>query len=66
LELKATFESDPAHLSFKSIDPGAFNTGLIGSTCTTLPWTRGMATYTLALIAPAHCVVAQVEFESKL
>jgi hypothetical protein len=34
LNLKATFESGQSRLSFKRIVPGAFNTSLIGSTCT--------------------------------
>ena len=37
LNLKANFETGPAYLSFKCIDPGAFNVGLIGSACTALP-----------------------------
>jgi hypothetical protein len=40
LKLKAKFESGPSHRSFKSIDPRAFNVGLIGSTCTALPYPR--------------------------
>ena len=41
LKLKAKFETGPPYLSFKSIDPGAFNVGLIGSTCTALPCDTG-------------------------
>jgi len=37
LNLKARFESGPSYVSFKSVDPGGFNMGLIGSTCTALP-----------------------------
>jgi hypothetical protein len=37
LQLKAKFEIEPSYLSFKSIDPGAVNTGFIGSTCTAVP-----------------------------
>ncbi len=40
LNLKACFESGPQWLSFRSIHPGAFNTGFIGSTCTALPLGR--------------------------
>ena len=38
LNLKATFESCLSYFSFKSLIPGAFNVGLIGSSCTALPW----------------------------
>jgi len=38
LKLKAKFESGQSYLSVKSNDPGAFNMGFIGSTCTGLPW----------------------------
>jgi len=34
LNLKAKFESGSSHLSLRQLDPGAFNVGLIGSTCT--------------------------------
>jgi len=37
LKLKATFESSSSNFSFKLLDTGAFNGGLIGSTCTALP-----------------------------
>jgi hypothetical protein len=35
--LKANFESGLSHVSFESLITGAFNVGLIGSTCTALP-----------------------------
>jgi hypothetical protein len=59
LTLKAKFESGPPHLRFKRMDPGGFNTGLIGSTCTALP------SEDLAELA-AQAVAAQVEIESKI
>jgi hypothetical protein len=34
LNLKATFETSLPYSSFKRMVPGAFNVGLIGSTCT--------------------------------
>ena len=37
LKLKAKFESSLSYYSFKRLDPGAFNVGFIGSTCTALP-----------------------------
>jgi len=37
LNLKAKSESAPSFLSFKSTDPGSFNTGLIGPICTAPP-----------------------------
>jgi len=37
VEFKAKFESRSSHFSFKRPDPGAFNVGSIGSTCTFLP-----------------------------
>ena len=37
LNLKAEVESSISHFSFKRLVPGAFNTGLIGSTCAALP-----------------------------
>ena len=37
LKLKANLESDFSNYSFKRLVPGAFNVGLIGSTCTTSP-----------------------------
>jgi hypothetical protein len=42
LKLKASIESGSSYCSFKSLVPGAFNMGLIGSTCTALP--RGAVT----------------------
>jgi hypothetical protein len=38
LNLKAKFEGVPSYSSFKRSVPGAFNMGLIGSTCTALHW----------------------------
>jgi len=38
LNLKAKVESGSSHFSFKRSVPGGFNVGLIGSTCTALPW----------------------------
>ena len=40
LKLKVKFESGPSYFSFKRLDPGAFNMGFIGSTCTALPRRR--------------------------
>jgi hypothetical protein len=40
--LKAKLESSSSNFSFKSLVQGAFNVGLIGSTCTALP--RGAVT----------------------
>jgi len=40
-KLKAKCESRPSRLSYKSVDPGAFNMGDIGSTCTALPRCAG-------------------------
>jgi hypothetical protein len=37
LNLKAKIESGLSYFTFKSLIPGAFNVGLIGSTCTDLP-----------------------------
>jgi len=37
LNLTAKVESSMSHFSFKCLVPGAFNLGLIGSTCTALP-----------------------------
>jgi len=37
VKLKAKFESGSSHVSLKRLVPGAFNVGLIGSTCTALP-----------------------------
>ena len=37
VELKAKLESGLPYFSFKSLIPGGFNVGLIGSTCTALP-----------------------------
>jgi hypothetical protein len=37
LILKAKVESNLSYFSFKRLGPGAFNVGLIGSTCTALP-----------------------------
>jgi hypothetical protein len=37
LNLKAKFESGLSYVSFKGLMPGAFNVGLIGSSCTALP-----------------------------
>ena len=37
MKLKAKFESGSSHVSLKRLVPGAFNVGLIGSTCTALP-----------------------------
>jgi hypothetical protein len=37
LNLKAKVESSLSHFSFKSIGPGNFNMGFIGSTCTAPP-----------------------------
>jgi len=34
------FGSGQSYLAFKSVGPGGFNTGFVGSTCTTLPWRR--------------------------
>jgi len=36
--LKAQFEGGLSYSSFKRSVPGNFNVGLIGSTCTGLPW----------------------------
>jgi len=37
MDWKARFESGQSYPSFKSVGPGACNTGCIGSTCTALP-----------------------------
>ena len=37
LKLKAKFESRSSHFSFKRLDPGGLNVGLMESTCTALP-----------------------------
>jgi hypothetical protein len=37
LNLKANFKSSSSGFSFKRLFPGAFDVGLIGSTCTALP-----------------------------
>jgi len=37
LNLKPEVQTSTSHLSFKRSVPGAFNMGLIGSTCTALP-----------------------------
>jgi len=37
LNLKAKCESSSSYFSFKSLVPGAFNAGFIGSICTALP-----------------------------
>jgi len=37
LNLKAKVESGSSYFSFRCLVPGAFNMGLIGSTCTALP-----------------------------
>jgi len=37
LKLQAKSESGPSYLRFKSIHPGAVNTGFIGSNCTAVP-----------------------------
>jgi len=47
LKLKAKFESNLSYCSFKCLVPGAFNMGLIGSTCPAPPkdtWSRMAAT----------------------
>ena len=36
--VKAEVASSISHCSFTRLLPGAFNMGLIGSTCTSLPW----------------------------
>jgi len=41
MNLKARYEGDSSHYSFKRSVPGAFNVGLIGSTCTALPGVVG-------------------------
>jgi len=38
LKLKAQVESDSSCFSVQRLVPGALNVGLIGSTCTKLPW----------------------------
>jgi hypothetical protein len=38
LNLKANFEGDSSYYSFKRFVLGAFDVGLIGSTCIALPW----------------------------
>jgi hypothetical protein len=38
LKLKAEDESSISRFSFNRFVPGAFNLGLIGSTCSALPW----------------------------
>jgi len=38
LILKAKYEACSSNVSFKSLLPGAFNVGFMGSTCTALPW----------------------------
>ena len=38
LKPKAKLESSLSYFSYKRLDPGGFNLGLIGSTCTALPW----------------------------
>ena len=43
LKLKARFESMSSHFSFKCSHSGAFNMGLIGSTCTTIPGSKRSA-----------------------
>ena len=43
LKLKVKFESGLSHSGFKGSAPGAFNVGLIGSTCTALPRARRRA-----------------------
>jgi len=37
VEIESKIESGPSYLRFKSINPGDFNTGFIGSTSTALP-----------------------------
>jgi hypothetical protein len=41
LNVKFLFESSLPHFSFKRIVPGAFNSDLIGATCTVLPRPSG-------------------------
>ena len=38
VEFEGKFESIFSSSSFKRLDPGAFNVGFIGSSCTPLPW----------------------------
>jgi hypothetical protein len=65
--VKANIESSSTHISFKRLVSGAFNVGLIGSTCTALP----LHVFLLLLwdglvIAGILVVAAQVEIESKI
>jgi len=41
LSLKLKLESSLPYLVSSALVPGTFNTGLIGSTCTAVPWSRG-------------------------
>jgi len=52
LNLKAKSLSYSSGFSFTRFVPGGFNVGLIGSTCTALPWRR-------ARPGTARCVVAK-------
>ena len=64
LKLTATFESRSSNVSFKRSHPGAFNLGLIGSTCTALPsCAASRAAFRLALVA-SLAVTARVGIES--
>jgi len=66
LHLKARFESGPSYLSFKSTDPGAFNAGFIGSTCTALPRARQLVVHKLRQVTPQRDLVRRQELLAAL
>jgi hypothetical protein len=72
-DLKARVESESLTFSFKRLAPGAFNMGLIGSTCTASPHADLLDDLRAVHAQPGHQpepahhdVVQQVELESKV
>ena len=53
LNFKGKFDSRTSYFSFKSMDPGGFNTGFIGSTCTASPRVHASGSVTSPLRSAA-------------
>ena len=67
MNLKAKLNSSSSDFNFKCLVPGAFNMGLIGSTCTALPSGKKVSHFGWAVMRPkALAVAAQLQFESKV
>jgi len=69
LNLIPTFESGSSYFGFKRIVPSAFNMGLIGSTCTTLPWQfEGLSMYAVPMpsIRGLHSFPFQLNLSSSV